>query len=228
MPDGGNYIGVGIFTVPDAARLSGVAANRVRRWVFGRGGTAVIEPQLPRQDGRDAIGFYNLIEVLFIQDLTHQHVGFGTIRKLIEHARNSLNDAHPFAVKRLHVSGREIFLETATETGDRHLLNLTNGNFAMLDVLERSFQRSIAFGGPDGRASEWRPYPNLDRIVVDPKRKFGRPIDSETGMPTDVLAASLVAEHNDAKRVARLWDVPLEAVLQAAEFEVNLGLRQTA
>jgi uncharacterized protein (DUF433 family) len=228
MPDGGNYVGVGIFTVPDAARLSGVAASRLRRWVFGRGGTAVIQPQLATEGGREALGFYNLIEVLFIQDLARQQVGFGAIRKLIARARNELKDAHPFATKRLHVSGRELFLEIATETGDRHLLNLTSGNFAMLEVLEHSFQRSITFGGPDGHASEWRPFPGLDRIIIDPTRKFGRPIDRQTGMPTEVLAASLIAESGDVDRVARLWEVPAEAVRQAAEFEVNLGYRHAA
>jgi uncharacterized protein (DUF433 family) len=228
MPDGGDYVGVGIFTVPDAARLSGVAASRLRRWVYGRGGAAVIEPQLPAEAGREALGFYNLIEILFIQDLARQHVGFGAIRKLIQRARNQLKDAHPFATRRLHVSGRELFLETATETGDRHLLNLTSGNFAMLEVLEHAFQRSITFGGPGDHASEWRPYPSLDRIVIDPARKFGRPIDRETGMLTEILAASLIAERGDVDRVARLWEVPAEAVRQAAEFEVNLGYRHAA
>jgi uncharacterized protein (DUF433 family) len=228
MPDGSSYLGIGVFTVPDASRLSGVPAGRLRRWVFGRGGAAVVEPQLPPQDGRDVLGFYNLIEVLFIQDLTRQHVGFSTIRKLIERARKELKDAHPFAIKRLHVSGRDLFLETATETADRHLLSLTNGNFAMLDVLERAFQRSITFAGMDGHASEWRPSPTLDRIVIDPARKFGRPIDRETGMPTEVLAASLIAEHNDIDRVARIWEVPVDAVRQAAEFEVSLGFRHAA
>jgi hypothetical protein len=47
-------------------------------------------------------------------------------------------------------------------------------------------------------------------------------------MPTEVLAASLIAEHNDIDRVARIWEVPVDAVRQAAEFEVSLGFRHAA
>ena len=73
-----------------------------------------------------------------------------------------------------------------------------------------------------------RIFEGLERVVVDPARNFGRPTDNDTGVPTDVLAAALVAEGGDAARVARWWGVPVEAVEQAAEFEVRFGLRHAA
>lgn len=228
MPDGGNFIGVGLYTIPEAARLAGVAPARIRQWVFGQGGSATLQPQLPRVDGQDAIGFYNLVEVLYIRDLATQGVTWRTIRKAAEHARSVLKDTHPFATRHLHTDGRGLFLEIAQETGDRQLLNLVDGNFAMLEVLERSFIRTITFDGPDERASTWQPVGELDRIIVDPKRSFGRPIDRETGVPTDVLASALTAESGNAERVARWWNVPVEAVWQAAQFEVRFGLRRAA
>lgn len=227
MPDGGDFLGVGLYTVPEAARLARVSPSRIRRWVFGRGGAPTLERQLPPVEGQDALGFYNLVEALFIRDLSTQGVGWPTIRKAVERAREVIGDAHPFAVSRLHTDGRDVFLEVAEETGDRQLLNLVNGNFAMLDVLERSFKRTITFDGPGGRASEWRPEPDLD-VVLDPRRRFGRPIVSGTGVPTDVLASALVAEKGNVERVARWWQVPAEAVRQAAEFEVRFGLRRAA
>lgn len=227
VPDGGNFIGVGLYTVPEAARLTRVSPSRIRRWVFGRGGAAALERQLPPVEGQDALGFYNLVEALFIRDLSTQGVSWPTIRKAAERARDVIGDAHPFAAGRLHTDGRSVFLEVAQETGDRQLLNLVDGNFAMLDVLERSFTRTVTFAGPEGRASEWRPEPDLD-VVLDPQRRFGRPIINGTGVPTDVLASALVAEKGNLERVARWWQVPAEAVRQAAEFEVRYGLRRAA
>lgn len=228
MPDGGNFVGVGLYTIPEAARLSGVAPARIRQWVYGQGGAATLQPQLPPVGGQNAIGFYNLVEILYVRDLAAQGVTWRTIKKAAERARSVMQDTHPFAMRHLHTDGRGLFLETAKETGDRQLLNLVDGNFAMLEVLERSFVRTIAFDGPGDRASTWQPLGNLDRIIVDPTRKFGRPIDRETGVPTDVLASALVAEQGNADRVARWWQVPVEAVQQAAEFEVRFGLRRAA
>ena len=95
-------------------------------------------------------------------------------------------------------------------------------------MLERTFRRSVRFGGANGQADEWRPDRSLGRVVVDPNRRFGQPIDDQTGVPTEVLANALKAEAGDAARVARWWDVPVEAVEQAAEFEARFGLRHAA
>ncbi len=228
MPDGGNFVGVGLYTIPEAARLSGVAPSRIRRWVFGPDGRTPLFRQLPRLDGQDALGFYNLVEVLFVRDLIAQGVTWHSIRRAIELARAAMREDHPFAARKLHTDGRTVFLEAANESGDRQLLNLIDGNFAMFDVLERSFLKTVTFDGPEGRANTWRPQETLDRIVVDPARSFGRPIDRDTGIPTDVLATALKSEKGDAERVARWWKVPVEAVHQAAEFEVRLGLRVAA
>ena len=233
MPDGGQkFIGVGIFTVPEAARLTGVPATSIRRWAFGdprgQAGAPLIR-QLPKLHGQDALGFYNLVEVLFLRDLTQQGVSWPTIRRAAEQARAVLHDDHPLATRRIfHTDGRGLFLEVANETGDRMLLDLLAGNYAMFEMLERSFTKSLSFDGPSGHASLWRPANDLERIVVDPARSFGRPIDHETGVPTDVLASALVAERGDAAQVARWWDVPQAAVEQAAEFEVRFGLRRAA
>lgn len=233
MPDGGrSFVGVGVFTVPEAARLAGVPMASIRRWTFGdprRDAAPALVRQLPRVDGQDALGFYNLVEVLFLRDLTRQGVSWPAIRRAAERAQQVLRDDHPLATRRIfHTDGRGLFLEVAGETGDRRLLDLLAGNYAMLEVLERSFTKALHFDAPGGHASLWRPVNDLERVVVDPARNFGRPTDHETGVPTDVLAAALVAEGGDAARVARWWGVPVEAVEQAAAFEVHFGLRRAA
>ena len=229
MPDGADIVGVGVYTVPEAARLTRVPAPRIRHWVFGKGGQAALHPELPPQDGQEAIGFLNLIEVLFLRELRAQGVSFGAIRKAAIIAQALLKRPHPFANRKLyfHTDGKNHLLQVISDTDDKSLIDLASGNGAWLQVLERSFTRSIRFEGIDGNASLWQPDPEASRVVVNPQRQFGRPIDNETGVPTDVLADALRAENGNAARVAKWWNVPVEAVDQAAEFELRLGLRRS-
>ncbi len=230
MPDGGHIVGVGVFTVPEAARLTRLPAARVRRWVFGHGGKpAPLVRELPPQDGQDALGFLNLVEVLFLAELRKKGLRWSTIRRGAELARRVLGDDHPLATGAFHTDGqRGFWLELAGETGDRCLIDLVDGNGAMLEVLEQSFRRFVEFDAPGDRASLWQPDPDLARVVVDPTRRFGQPIDRESGVPTEVLASALRAEGGDAGRVARWWDVPAEAVRQAAAFEERFAPRLAA
>jgi len=47
-----------------------------------------LQPQLPRVDSQDVIGFYDLVEVLYTSDLATQGVTWQTIRKAAESARS--------------------------------------------------------------------------------------------------------------------------------------------
>lgn len=228
MPDGSNILGRGVYTVPEAARLLKVPSARLRSWVYGNGSDPVLIPELAAEDGQDALSFINLIEVLFLVELRGQGVSLQSIRSMLDTARRVLSTDHPFAVRRFHTDGKAIWMETAETTGDRRLVDLTDGNGAMLQVLERSFRKSVSFDGTEGTASLWRPSADQPRVVLDPQRRFGRPIDNETGVPTEILADALRAEGGNVARVVALWEVPAEAVEQAAEFELRMHKRLAA
>ena len=70
-----SLVGVGIYSIAEAGRLTSVASARIRRWVRGytldsRGGQhhspAVWQRQLPIIDGNLAVSFSDLIEVRFV------------------------------------------------------------------------------------------------------------------------------------------------------------------
>ena len=228
MPDGSDIVGLGVFTISEAARLTRVPEARIRTWVFGHGGPSAVEPELSSREGQEALSFTNLIEVRFLRDLREEGVKWSTIRRIVETAQRFFGSAHPFALERFHTDGKTVYAETAEETGDRSLVDLMSGNGAMLSVLEQSFRRSVGFTRPGGMAGTWWPRPELTRIVVDATRRFGRPIDQESGVPTAALADALRAEKGNVERVARWWKVPPEAVNQAAEFEMLLNRRKAA
>ena len=229
MPDGGNIIGLGVYTVSEAARLTRVPAARIRSWVFGHGtGQVAVKPELATQDGQEALSFTNLIEVRFLRDLREEGMKWSTIRRIVDNAQRFCKSEHPFALQKFHTDGRTVYVETAGETADKCLVNLIDGNGAMLEVLENSFRRSIEFTRTDGLAGVWTPRPETTRVVVEAARSFGRPIDRETGVPTETLADALRSEKGNVERVARWWKVPPEAVREAAEFEMLISRRQAA
>jgi uncharacterized protein (DUF433 family) len=57
---------------------------------------------------------------------------------------------------------------------------------------------------------------------VDPRRNFGQPTISTTGIPTRVLADS-VAGNGSIAEVARWFEVPDALVAEAVEFEKSLA-----
>lgn len=219
-------IGVGLYTVPEAARLTHVPPAKIRGWINGYGGrdssrSPIIHRQVPTIAGKPALGFLDLIEVRFVNWLVGYGVSWQTIRVAAERARGALGHEHPFALAKFHTDGKHVFLETQEETDDRKLLDLVKNNFAMYDVLEQSFRDGIAFDH-EGVATAWRPIEGDHAIVLDPARSFGRPIDENSGVPTATLADAYTAE-GSYERVASWYDVPPEAVRRAVRYEMRLS-----
>ena len=69
--------------------------------------------------------------------------------------------------------------------------------------------------------ARWRPYHGKPTIVIDPKRAFGKPIASASGVPTVALSDAVKAE-GSPERVARLYEVPVTIVRDAIGFEEAL------
>ena len=223
-----NLVGVGLYTVPEAARLTRVAPAKIRGWINGYGGRAkddrapIIHRQIPMIGGKPALGFLDLIEVRFVSWLVGKGVSWRTIRVAADRARAELHHEHPFALARFHTDGKAIFLETQEATGDRSLLDLVKNNFAMYEVLEQSFRDGIEFVGANGEASSWHPPEGEGEIILDPGRSFGRPIDDGSGVPTATLADAYQAE-GSYERVASWFEVPPEAVRRAVAYEMKLA-----
>ena len=58
--------------------------------------------------------------------------------------------------------------------------------------------------------------------MIDPKISFGRPLVSETFIPTDVLAACFRGTQS-IDEVAGWYETDTESVRQAIEFETHLA-----
>lgn len=228
-------IGHGIYSVPEAARLSGIPAMKIRRWVFGhhvkaRGSDTVEyrpgiwEPEYSDEE-EPALSFHDLLEVRFVHAFRTHGVSLQAIRVAAAHARELLDTHYPFTCRQFQTDGRSVFGEIVDEVSDaddrKKLLDLVKRQYVFRDVVAPSLYRGIEYD-QDGDALRWFPKPRDRHIVLDPERVFGKPILTDYAVPTETIAAAVTAE-GDPKIVARLYELPLNDVERAVRFEQGLA-----
>jgi hypothetical protein len=101
-----SLLGIGLYTVPEAARLTGIPQARLRRWLRGYTyaageGRAASQPiwqrQLPEFDGTLGLGFLDLMEARFVDAFRKAAVPWRVIRLGAERARELCGGEHPFS-----------------------------------------------------------------------------------------------------------------------------------
>jgi uncharacterized protein (DUF433 family) len=210
-----NRIGVGLYSIPEAGRLLKTRAQCIRRW---------IQPDdmlIPRAFDPDeqTLSFLELIELHFVKMFRDAGVSLQTIRRAASVAAKTFGTPHPFAVHRFDTDGRTIFATLRSEAKDKSFLeDLEHGQYAFDQIL-RPFFKKLEYGRED--VVRYWPLDTTGRIVLDPKRRFGKPIDSLTGVPTNALFH--VIEAGDSEDAVAAWfNVPIEAVRAAVAFEKSL------
>ncbi|MGH7106315.1 MAG: hypothetical protein ACREFT_07380 [Acetobacteraceae bacterium] len=132
-----------------------------------------------------------------------------------------LHTEHPFAAKRIHTDGRSVFLEAQKATGDAALYDLVSDNFAIYEVLVASFIATIEYENDEPR--RWTPDDRFPRIQVDPRRAFGRPIETRSGAPAEALFDAWRAEKGNLDKVAVWYGTDRKGVDQAVHYTLDLG-----
>jgi uncharacterized protein (DUF433 family) len=220
-------LGIGYYTVPEAARLLGIASLNIRRWLSGYRyeiNDTVVEmpplwiPQLPASDHHIELGFRDLIELRFVKAFMDHGLGLKTIRHCLQYARECVEDDRPFSTRRFRTDGRTIFLESLRRTGDDELLDLRSRQYVIKQVIERTFKDLDI---DNDIVVRWRPYSGKESIVIDPQRAFGQPIANASGVPTIALADAVKAEKS-FDRVSHLYDVDTSVIRDAVNFEKSL------
>jgi uncharacterized protein (DUF433 family) len=161
------------------------------------------------------------MELHFIKLFEEQGVSFQTIRKAARTAAKRFETNYPFAVKRFDTDGRTIFATLVKEETREELTeDLRHGQYVFTKIM-RPFFRKLDYGTSE--ISRYWPLNKRGRVVLDPNRGFGRPIDALTGIPTKTLFQAVRADgSHSVKKVAKWFDVPEAAVRAAVRFEQSL------
>lgn len=217
---------IGAYGVPEAARLTRVAPQTARRWALGGAvATPILCPDLEPVNGRFALTFLDLIDLLVVGRLREAGVPLQRLRRVHNRLRMIWREPHPFSNVRLYLDGGgQVLVRRVDLEGDEVLEEVLSGQRAMHPILEPCL-RQIEFDRNGGTAMRWR---IAEGIVLDPKRAFGKPLVDRTGISTFVLASSFRANDRDAELVADLYGVTPEDVLQAVAFEDEFGGRRAA
>lgn len=216
-----NLLGVGLYTIAEAAAYTRIPAPQIRRWLFGyeSGGkhySGLWQPQLEGK-AEQALGFYDLLEIRFVHAFRRHGVSLQAVRRASAHARDLFDQPYPFTCKRFQTDGRSIFATVLEETGDESLLDLVKKQYTFKQVITPSLYRGIEYA--DEKAQRWFPLSRNRRVVLDPARNFGKPVLTKTGMTVEAIVSAWHGEEQDARRVAALYEVPVAEVEAAIQFE---------
>ncbi len=223
------YLGVGLYSIPEAARIIGTPPSTLRSWVKSytstvRGKEIIRKPVIPRALGSNqpVLTFIELMELLSVKGFREAGVSMATIRKAAQRGIGRLNTPYPFASHRFETDGKHIFAALQNEEdGHTNFEDIVRSQQAMEQVIIPLFHR-FDFRTNHLIGAFW-PRTKQGRIVLNPFRSFGKPLDAETGVPTAALYDARRANQSETlERIAWWFDVPLAAVEAAVEYEQSL------
>jgi hypothetical protein len=154
-------VGGGFYTVREAARLLGIdRSERITRWLTppANGALPVILRDYPKVGAQQELSFLDLVEVRFVEHFRQQQISLQALRKAAANARAALDVSHPFATSgvKFQTDRKRVFLETAKEVGDPHLLDLMTNQLVIYETIERLLERNLEFD-ISGFARQWWP-----------------------------------------------------------------------
>jgi hypothetical protein len=216
-----SYLSQGVYSPVDAARLTGIAPRRVRRWFEGysirhgesiRTHPPVLPPDEREVDGRLQLTFLDLIEIRLIDAFLREGVPWKELRHAAKQAAAQWKTAHPFASCRFKTDGRRLFSETENSEDGSQVVHVAARQQFFKSVIG-PLLRDVEF---DGRqAIRWWPIGERNRIVIDPEICFGKPVGSRSGVPAEILAT--YATRHGVRGACRWYEVD--------EIEVKGALR---
>lgn len=215
--------GIGLYTLKEAEHLTGAQAREVSRWLFGYKFKDRTSPPLWRtqlagleEEGK-FIGFRDLLEVRVVKAFIQHNVPLRVIRAALHNAADMFSTEYPFTTHRFLTDGKSIFREAVQEQGDVELIDLVKRQKVFEHVIRPELYAGIQFGS-NGIATRWYPLKNSEKVVLDPQIAFGKPVLSDFGIRTDVIAAAFAAE-KDKKAVAAQYEITVDAVNAALRYE---------
>jgi len=212
--------GIGLYTLQEAERLTSAKAREVSRWLFGYQSKDGTNPPLwtTQLAGLDqkVIGFKDLLELRIVKAFRNHDVPLQVIRAAIANAKAMFGADYPFTANRFLTDGKTIFCEALKEDGVE-LTDLVRRQLVFEHIVRPELYAGIEFDA-DGQARRWFPVKGSEEIVLDPEISFGKPVLTEYGVRTELVAQTYEAEQSK-KMAASLYGLPVSAVDAAIRYE---------
>lgn len=222
-----DLFGIGLYTPAEASRLIAVPAATISRWLNGHeANDRFYEPlwrsQIDLGDGKTYLGFRDLMELRVADALMEFGVSAIRIRAAIELCREQYGIDRPLSAQHFKTDGRDIFLKVIERDSkgqsSERLLHTFERQYEFASVVEPSF-KNVDFDKA-GIPRLWWPIGRRGKIIVDPTRSFGQPIEESSSVPTAVLAAA--GRQHGIAQAAKAYEVTPAAVRRAMGYEDGL------
>lgn len=227
-----SLVGSGLYTPSEAAVLLHEKPATVHRWAYGyvrkrpnerREYPPLINTELPEIEGKRALTFVELIELMYVRGFVHAGAPWGLIKEAARVASRLYETEHPFALRSFLADQNGVYAEIREIDGGDSLVRLVGHGQLTFSELVKPYLGHLDFD-TDNVASRWWPMGRQSGVVVDPRFAFGAPIIEEIGIRTEVLSAAYEAEGGSdqvraAERVAWLYAVRPDHVRSALEFK---------
>jgi uncharacterized protein (DUF433 family) len=214
-------LGYGVYTLPEAAKLTKLTIPRIREWFRVRGGrpSPIFHSRYQEIDGETVISFLDLVDVFVAGQLRTHGVSFQTLRKVYKKLAKDFRTEHPFSRKELLTDGRIVYVSDLSQEGEEEIREAlsSQGVFPeiILPVLKRMDYDRITSLALRSHVA--------DQVVLDPALCFGQPIVEKVCIPTRLLFSAFQANDLDAHKVADWYSIKPAQVIAAVEFESSLA-----
>jgi hypothetical protein len=203
-----------------AARLLGVHAATLRRWIDGytRAGVAYEPVIRPHRTGSDTVTWGEFVEAGYLREYRVRHrVSLQQLRPVVQMLRDRLGVPYPLAHAKPYVANRDLVLDVQQQaglTGELAMVVLRNGQLILAPGAE-AFLQKVDFE-PGGAAVRLYPDNKSSPVVVDPLHDLGEP--TVFGVRTASLYSRFVAGESIAA-IAGRHGMPEDDVEAAIRYE---------
>lgn len=216
-------LGRGVYSLSEAARLTGLKPPRVREWFSGRPSDRDPKPVFRSDyrsvEGDRAISFHDLIELFIAGQLRDHGVSLQHLRRVHEQLRRDLKTRHPFCRREILTRHGQVFTRGLDEQGCQEVIEVMTRQRVIPEIL-LPFLKRIDYDEATEMARRWS---IADMVVLDPAISLGKPTVEGVGIATAILSAAYHANGQDVDLVADWFNVHSRHVMAAVEFEKSLA-----
>ncbi len=209
-------LGIGLYSVPDVARILNLELRFVRRWLREywenkfKAGKKIYSTW---GSGRDkTVHFYTLIEFYVFYQLRKQKLSAQSIAKSHEIIAEELNSQFPFATSTILTDGKKILYKI----DDDIIVNADKSKQLNFSTIIKEFCQQIDFG-KDHLALRYWPLGKQRNIIVDPHHQLGQPTIKNTNILAETLYRMYIAGEK-VNFIASLYNVLESDVKDSIEF----------
>ncbi|NJL31599.1 MAG: hypothetical protein HC898_08185, partial [Phycisphaerales bacterium] len=132
------FLGQGIYSISEAAKLARVSPQKVRAWFTGwkqSAGSVLRSDYAELSEPSQLISFLDLVEVAVASGLRSKGFSLQYLRRAYHQLSTDLGTNHPFSHRKLMTDGKKLFLRAADQSGDIELREVVERQYAFDPVL---------------------------------------------------------------------------------------------